>query len=191
MSSLILIVTGCIGGSDDEGGDASDDVFDTDDWFDDDDVRDTGTADSGPQASGILIQSWAGGCEGRSCRWDVSATGEIGDVELELIETGDPSFDCSQGTEGQLVCGVWTEYHTNFQLVGVDENGNERKAVELDLEDDYRDQINNQSTLFGNDLIGSTLTYLFVITDATGMQTDCIVDGHDPSYFTSVCPNLF
>jgi hypothetical protein len=155
-------------------------------------VCDSGeVCDSGLSGDGILIQSWAGGCEGTECYWDVSANGQIGTVELELIETGDPSFDCGQATEGQLVCGVWTEYHTNFQLAGSDDAGNEIKTISLGLVDDYSDQINNQSTLFDNGLIGSTVTYMFVITDATGTQTDCIVDGHDPSFYASACPNLF
>jgi hypothetical protein len=147
--------------------------------------------DSGA-ASGVLIQEWAGGCEGETCYWDVAADGEIGSVELELIETGDASFDCSQPTDGNLVCGVWSEYHTDFQLVtNANDYGGDTKSIALAFTDDFTQQTNNQSTLFGNDLIGSTVTYLFVITDAATGATDCITSGHNPSYYASICPNQY
>ncbi len=148
--------------------------------------------DSGIGGGTVMIQEWYGNCSGADCLWEVAADGQIGTVELELIETGDPTFDCSQATEGQLVCGVWTEYHTNFSLTSeLNAYAGDTKSISLGLVDDYTDQVNNQSTLFDNGLISSTVTYMFVITSADGLSTDCIVDGHDPSYYSSVCANLF
>jgi hypothetical protein len=176
--------------SDDETGDPSvEELLDT---MDTDQEPDTDTQDSGTPVQSVLIQEWFGTCPDAECRWEIAADGQIGAVELELIETGDPSYDCGQATQGQLVCGVWTEYHTNFALTEeMNAYGGETKSIVLDLVDSYHDQVNNQSTLFDNRLIASTVTYMLVITSADGLSTDCIVDGHDPSHFSSVCANLF
>lgn len=122
--------------------------------------------------------------------WTIETTAEIGTVQLDLIETGDPSYDCSQPDNGQLICGVWTEYHTNFQLVGASDFGGDVKEISLEIKDDYRDQINNQSTLFDTEL-GSTVTLLIQIWDTNGDLVDCVTNGHSTSYFADICTNVF
>lgn len=150
-----------------------------------------GEKDSGDTASGggtPSITGVDGSCSGSSCTWSVSADATIGTVEMEMIETGDPTFEsgCSDSvSSGGLVCGVWSEYHTLFTLV--DSSGGDTKAIDLTLVDDFRDQVNNSSTLFGNDIIETTLTVMMTITDADGNFADCEVGGHDPSFFASDC----
>ncbi len=147
------------------------------------DSGDTGSSGGTPSITGV-----DGACSGSTCTWSVSADSTIGTVEMEMIETGDPTFEagCSDSvSSGGLVCGVWSEYHTLFTLV--DSSGGDTKAIDLTLVDDFRNQVNNSSTLFGNDIIETTLTVMLTITDADGNYADCAVGGHDPSFFASDC----
>lgn len=150
--------------------------------------------DSGTTSATPYIQYFEGVCDGdtvgSTCTWTVEADGEVGLVEIDLIETGDPSFDCSQTTEGQLICGVWTEYHNAFDLVTSGNSyGGDTKAIDLTLKGSFTDQVNNSSTIFKESIITSTLTAMVTISDASGNPVDCLVGGHDPSYFADSCAN--
>ena len=61
------------------------------------------------------------------------------------------------------------------------------KSIDLTLVDDFRDQVNNSSTLFGNDIVETTLTVLITITDADGNYADCEVGGENTGFFSSDC----
>ncbi len=148
------------------------------------DSGDTGSTGGTPSITNV-----AGSCSGSTCTWSVSADATIGTVELEMIETGDPTFEsgCTDSvSSGGLVCGVWSEYHTLFTLAG-SSGGEETKSIDLTLVDDFRDQVNNSSTLFGNDIVETTLTVMLTITDADGNFADCEVGGENPSFFSSDC----
>jgi hypothetical protein len=151
---------------------------------------DSGTFDdSGSTGRTPSITNVAGSCSGSTCTWSVSADATIGTVELEMIETGDPSFEsgCTDSvSSGGPVCGVWSEYHTFFTLTD-SSGGEETKSIDLDLVDDFRDQVNNSSTLFGNDILETTLTVMIMITDADGNFADCEVGGENPSFFSRDC----
>ncbi len=131
------------------------------------------------------IVNYYGDCsEDTTCYWGVDADASIGTVEVIIIETGDPTFSC--GPDKALECGVWTETHTNFSLATCNSTGCvERKEIALSVVDDLNDQVNNSSTLFNSDAELGQVTYMFTITDTSGAFADCVVDGHNPSYFSS------
>jgi len=151
------------------------------------------TAGGGTPVIQNLIGSCGGDAPGSTCTWEVEADASIGTAELQLVETGDPSFEAgctASSTSGGLVCGVWSEFHDDFELITNDNSyGGDSKAINLTLKDDFRDQVNNESTLFDNAKIGSQLTAMFTIYDSTGAYADCVVAGHNPSFFSEVCAN--
>jgi hypothetical protein len=164
------------------------------------DTGDTGCVggDSGTTGSGsglLLEEANYENCGASTCSWVVKANGEIGTVELSIIETGDPTFEsgCSDSVgSGGLVCGVWSEYHNAFELESDNNDyGGETKSLTLEVVDNYQDQQNNQSTLFdmSNSTIESQVTMMFTITDANGDYADCATYGDDPSFFSSECDN--
>lgn len=152
--------------------------------------------DTGDSACGngeLLIQSMDGTCNGATCNWWVLVNGEFGKVELDLVETGDPTWSCPDGAKGELVCGAWSEFHNDFRTSDFSDPGEaayEEKSINLTLESTSEDQINNTSTIFdvSSSPISNQLTVLFTVYDAAGDYLDCATYGHDPSYFSS-CPN--
>jgi hypothetical protein len=123
----------------------------------------------------------------------------MGNVEIQMIQTGDGNYvsGCTEaiGIDGEtssgearpggggITCGVWSEYHDLFELVSTsNEFGGESKSINLDLVTSFRDQVNNESTLFGNDLLGA-VTVMVTVYDANGDYADCRADGDMPSYF--------
>ena len=161
------------------------------------DTSDTsGCVDS--SSGDVLIQNYGQeDCSTDSCTWYVVASGEMGTVELWMIETGDPTYEagCSETmSEGSgLVCGVWSEYHNNFDLTDTNDSaGEETKAITLDVlayDNAYLDQETNVSTLFTPSMIDTQLTWYILITDSSGNYADCITAGHDDNYFSGDCPN--
>ena len=149
--------------------------------------------DTGDSACGVsdevVIQDVGGNCTGSTCNWYVTATGKIGTVELDLIETGDPTWSCGPSSAKELICGVWSEYHNDFTLTEFDA-AQETKEINLNLVADYTQQVGNNSTIFNvsDPTISNALTVLFSITDADGNYADCAKFGHDTSYF-STCSN--
>ncbi|MDP2315382.1 MAG: hypothetical protein Q8P41_20965 [Pseudomonadota bacterium] len=151
--------------------------------------------DTGDSACGgsddVVIQSVNGSCSGGTCTWEVKTTGSMGAVELDLVETGDPSWSCGPtSTKGDLVCGAWSEFHNDFTLADFN-NEYEWKEINLNLVGSFEDQVNNQSTIFdvSDGTISNQLTVLFSVSDADGVYADCATFGHDPSYFYDVCTN--
>ena len=159
------------------------------------DTGDTSGCDAGAGGDVLLELYDQDPCTDSSCTWWVQGSGEIGTVEVWMIETGDPTYTAgctdTMTENGGLVCGVWSEYHNNFQTTDIDDDGYETKAITLDVETDYRDQVTNQSTLFAPSIIASQLTWLIFITDSSGDYADCVTYGHDLSYFSSDCANRF
>ncbi|MFN7144040.1 MAG: hypothetical protein ACK4YP_09705 [Myxococcota bacterium] len=153
---------------------------------------DTGDSACGVAGDGdVVIQSMNGSCSGSSCTWEVTTTGSMGTVELDLVETGDPSWSCGPAsTKGELVCGAWSEYHSDFQLADFDDS-TETKSISLTLVDNFENQVNNESTLFdvSDNTISNQLTVLFTVSDANGDYADCATYGHDPGYFAEYCTN--
>jgi hypothetical protein len=156
-----------------------------------DDSGDTGGGGT-PFIQG-LDASCTGDTPGATCTWSIDADATIGTVELQLVETGDPTFDTScteSSTSGGLVCGVWSEYHDDFELVTSDNDfGGDTKSINLELVGSFEDQVNNQSTLFKESIMGTTLTAMFTLYDSSGAYADCVVIGHNPAFFSSVCSN--
>jgi hypothetical protein len=184
MNKLILLgaaslaLSGCPGGG--NKCDTGDESCDTDT------NTGTGTGD-------VYINEVDGACGGGSCTWTVDSVGEMGTVELDLIETGDPTFSCGpSSTKGALECGVWSEYHNDFTLVDFDDTS-ETKSITLEIVASYEDQVNNVSTIFDLDAgnIANQLTVMWTITDADGNYADCVVYGDDPSYYADYCTNVW
>ena len=176
MKSLLLLgaaaltLTGCPGGS------AKCDTGDT-------------ACEEPSGSSDVMITSLDGTCTGSTCTWWVETTGQMGTVELDLIETGDPSWTCGP-SKGEVVCGAWSEFHNDFVLADFDEE-TEVKEINLDLVDSFENQVNNVSTIFdvSDATISNQLTVLFVVSDADGNYADCATYGNDPGYFADVCTN--
>ncbi|MDP2309359.1 MAG: hypothetical protein Q8P18_25285 [Pseudomonadota bacterium] len=154
------------------------------------------TGDTACESGGngdVLLENVNGFCSGSTCTWEVTTTGSMGTVELDLVETGDPSWTCGpSSTKGELVCGAWSEFHNDFTLVDFDDN-TETKEINLNLVGSFEDQVQNQSTIFdvSDSAISNQLTVLFTVTDENGNYADCAAYGHDPSYFSDVCSNFW
>jgi len=145
---------------------------------------------SGGSCNGTpTITGWGGDCSsGSSCEWYVVSDQPMGNVELYLVQTGDPAGSCGP-TKGDVnECGEWYEVHEDFS-----QNGNgtgscgETKNIVLDIKDDYRDQADNSSTLFDSDTEFNQLTVMYIIYDQNGNFADCGVAGDDPGYFAGDC----
>jgi hypothetical protein len=142
-----------------------------------------------------LIQAAQGDCALGECVWTVEADADIGTVALSLVETGAPEFEagCEGEVEsGALACGVWSEFHNNFELV--DDNndyGGDTKTLHLDIVDDYTQVDQNQTTIFDFDSgsISAQTSVMWVITDTSGNYADCATYGHNPDYFNDHCGN--
>jgi len=134
------------------------------------------------------IDRWDVSCNGGSCTWTVGATAELGVVQLDLTETGDPTYECGPGKDLND-CGVWHEYHDRFTLTSSG-SSYEAKSITLDVVDDYTQQVNNSTTLFDTQGELNQLTVLWVITDSSGNYADCGVAGEMTSYYSSECSNL-
>jgi hypothetical protein len=155
------------------------------------DTSDTACEGGGGGGGAPIIQAFDGDCAGSTCTWWVEATGELGNVELDLTETGDPTSTCGPSSTKSLnECGVWNEFHDSFTLSDFTDS-TETKSIELQLVDDYTQQVNNESTLFdvSDGTISSQLTILFTVYDSNGAYSDCAVSGDDVSYYASECTN--
>lgn len=128
---------------------------------------------------------------GGSVRWSVEADGALGSAEIWIIETGDPAYEGGCGADqigrGGIVCGVWSEHHTDFTLAsGTNAYGGETLEIDLDVTDDYTDQASNRSTLFRSPFL-ETVTFLVVVTDPDGNEIDCASGGDFPGNFQDDC----
>lgn len=126
-------------------------------------------------------------CNGGSCEWWVEADAPMGNVVMTAAQTGDPAGSC--GPKGDVnECGEWQETHDAFSVDGSVGACGERKAISLNVETDFRNQTDNQSTLFDTEL--GELTVLIEIYDTNGDFSDCLVFGDEPSYFSADCTNV-
>lgn len=142
------------------------------------------TADDAP-----LLQYVDGNCSGGSCIWYVEYSGEGGQVEVDLAETGDPTATCGpSSTKGLSECGFWTEYHNAFSLTS-STSSYEAKQVDLTLVGSFEDQIQNSTTIFdvSDGTISNQLTVMFTLYDSSGAYADCVVYGDDISWFQDYC----
>lgn len=144
------------------------------------DSGDTACEDTGGGSGTPLLWDVGGACAAGVCTWYADSDGTIGSVELYLSETGDKAST-----------NIWEEVHTAFSYVGPSSHGGDEFAIDLNLVDDYTQQVDNQSTLFdlNSAEISNQLTVLFMMYDANDAYADCATYGHDPSYFSSMCTN--
>jgi len=145
-----------------------------------------GSCSGAPQIADYNIE-----CYDRSCEWWVEADAPIGRVEMTVTETADPTSTCgpAKGGKGDVnECGVWQETHDAFSVDGSVGACGERKAISLNVETDFRNQTDNQSTLFDTEL--GELTVLIEIYDTNGDFSDCLVFGDEPGYFSADCTNV-
>lgn len=151
----------------------------------------------------VLLDYFAYDCDnGADCYWWVESTGELGAAEIEIIQTGDPTWECGPavaGAKGDLECGVWHELHNNLSYDGVsDAAGGDVFAITLELLTEaecgtecWRDQVDNVSTLFDmtNSEIEGEVTVLATIYDSQGNYADCGIAGEYPEYYAGACAN--
>lgn len=152
---------------------------------------DSGDTACGVSGDDILIQTMDGECSGGSCTWYVEYTGEGGQVDLDLAETGDPTATCGpSSTKGLSECGFWTEYHNAFSLADFNDAG-ETKELTLELVGSFEDQVQNSSTIFdvSDGTISNQLTVMFTVYDSAGAYADCAVYGDDVGWFSDYCTN--
>ena len=150
--------------------------------------------DTGDTACGVgddapLLQKVGGECSGSSCTWYAEYTGEGGQVELDLAETGDTTSTCGPSSTKDLSeCGFWTEYHTAFSLVD-SSSANERKEIDLTLVSTFEDQFQDRTTIFdlNSGTISNQLTVMYTLYDSNGDYADCVVYGHDITWFQDWC----
>lgn len=198
MRTIPLLLLGCLGAHDDDDEDEDEagdlcllPLCNGDDTSDPlDDTGDTDTSSGVP-----LLQYVHTDCARGVCTWTADADDDIGTVELSLVETGDPAYEAEclgEVANGGLACGVWSEYHNNFQLV--DDNngfGGDTKLITLDVVTDPEDVVQNQTTLLDVDVYGEGMTVLWVITDSSGAYADCATYGDFPEYFAGDCENVW
>jgi hypothetical protein len=201
---FLLLLAACPMPKDDDDEEDEDEESDADTDADTDADVDTSTffdhdsGDTGDTEGGIpLIFSTQGDCALGECVWTIEASADVGTVELALVETGDAAFEegCDGEVEaGGIACGVWSEFHNDFQLIDADNGyGGDTKRIALDIVTDYTAQVQNRTTLFDLDA-GSTasqLTVMWVITDDRGNYGDCATYGHRPEYFRDYCANVW
>ncbi len=168
-------------------------LFDKDDDDEDDeedeDEESSGDSDTDTDTGASITITMAGGsCTEATCEWAVEASGEFGNVTLELIQTGDPGFSC--GPDKEVVCGVWMEEHTGFRPAPCEGAGADcvRKELVLDAVSSPSDQVNGSTTLFDSPDEIRTTSWLFMVSDTSGAFVGCERGGHDPGYFSERCP---
>jgi len=139
-------------------------------------------------------------CDNGSCEWYVDATNQMGKVTIQMDQTGDPAGKCGPGKGDVNACGEWSETHTAFTVNGSGSAPGacaEEKVLDLTVVDNYKNQKDDVSTLFG--VAGSSdpnpnelneLTVLVIIEDSTGAYADCAVSGDDPGFFADQCTNV-
>lgn len=155
-----------------------------------DSVCNTYTSGGGSCNGSPVITGWGGDCPGATCEWSVVSDQPMGNVELYLVQTGDPTGTCGASKGDVNSCGEWTEVHEAFTNAGSGDGAcGETKSITLDVKDDYTLQSDNSSTLFDSSTEFNQLTVMFIIYDQNGNYADCGVAGDDPSYFASDCSN--
>jgi hypothetical protein len=136
------------------------------------------------------LTDWGGDCNGGTCIWYVESDQPMGYVIMEMTQTGDPAGSCGAGKGDVNGCGEWFEFHEAFTLAG---NGSgacgERKELTLNVVNDYRDQVDNVSTLFDSDTELNQLTVIVEIGDSNDAFADCDVAGDEPGYYAGYCSN--
>lgn len=159
------------------------------------DICDSGGGGGGGGGGTPFVQYLEYDCsDGNSCYWYVDSDGEMGAVEIDLLETGDSSWECGPDAKGEVVCGVWHEFHDAFSYYGVnDAYGGDTFSLALYIEDYYLDQEDNYSTLFdmGSAEIAGQTTALVNIYDSSGAWADCAVAGEYVEYYSGYCTNDF
>lgn len=126
-------------------------------------------------------------------KWWVETGARPLQVQLALIETGDPefSYDCDEfpkdyvDDSGYEVCGVWTELHSSFPLES--EDGTD-KGQRLDIVEHFTEQDADQSTLLDSEVVDGDVTWFARVKfDGDADWDTCLADGHYPAYFDPWC----
>lgn len=133
----------------------------------------------------LLSESHA--CTASDCTYKVTTQGPVGAITLTLTDTGIETWTCGLA-KGQPVCGSWEETHSAFLTES--ETETERVlALTLSLASGYEDQVDNQSTAFGDAETQARISYLYQAVDAFGEDINCLKGGQNPSYFADKCPD--
>lgn len=115
-------------------------------------------------------------CDDMGCTVVFTVTASPSLLEVDMTETDD-SY-------------LYHEYHDGFSLVQVNADNSETWSLELAAVDLVDDVVQNSTTLFWKDSVIDGTTWYFGAVSADGSVTDCVVTGHNPSYYSEWCTNV-
>ena len=178
LLGVLALFTACTSSGKETGSvDTADSDTDTDTDTDTDIAFELGGTDDGGNTDAAGV---GGSCAKGTCIYRVTTTRGSGEVGVGIAETGDTESD-----------PIWSENHTGFTLEVVNIDGSETYRLDLDWVMDANDQIDGSTTLLNEEVLGSTwegrLTWMFWAMSADGTERDCLVTGHDTSYYASDC----
>ncbi len=152
---------------------------------DPDGVGETDDTGTGGDSDPVIVDVRDNG-DSRTVTWTVEVDGAASEATIWLIETGasdyDDGGDCGADAigSGGLVCNVWAERHTAFEV----SDGGATLTLTLEVAERFDEQQGNVSTLFASEYL-ELVAFLVEIDGGV----DCVAGGHDPRNFADDCPN--
>lgn len=173
----LLLTLACTGKEDDTGATATDDTA----GGGDDTGTDTTTTDDGyglntNKEGQVLGYGFQASCAYWGCVYDITTVGESSSVVLGVAITGGDDV----GHE---------ESHDGFELASANNDGTYAYSITLGIAN-TADQAASNSATYGWGPNLSYLTWQVVTTAADGVATDCVVLGHDPSWYADTCTRV-
>ena len=150
----------------------------------------------GGEDSGILNQPGivydTASCEDGECTWSVGIRGGFDSLDLYIVQTGASTWEsgCTQQMgEGGMLCGVWSEHHSGFQVSPYNHTYNGQTFSEImTLVSSTDDQTTDDTTYFdlSNAETAGQLTWMYT-TATNGTRTACTVSGQNTGFFSYTC----
>jgi len=172
----LLLTLACTGKEDDTGTPGTDDTAQTGD--------DTGTETTPSDSYGlatnpegqVLGYGFQASCAYWGCVYDITTVGASSSVVLGIAITGGDEA----GHE---------ESHDGFTLAAENNDGTFDYSITLGIANSAGDATANASTYgWGPNL--SYVTWQVVTTSEDGASTDCVVIGHDPTWYAATCDRV-
>lgn len=173
----LLLTLACTGKEDDTGATATDD---TAGGGDDTGTETTETTEDGyglytNKEGQVLGYGFQASCAYWGCVYDITTVGESSAITLGIAITGGDDA----GHE---------ETHDGFELASANNDGTYAYSITLGIANSA-DQAASNTATYG---WGPNLSYLTWEVVATGSEggTDCVVLGHDPSWYADTCTRV-
>lgn len=137
--------------------------------------KDSGTTgNTGPGA--FEMTDFSGTCASNTCTYTITTMNESGFQSVDMTETDD-SY-------------LYNEYHDGFGLDSDNGDGTYTYSLSLGAVSTPTDVVSNQTTLFYEDTVLDGTTWWFYAESKDGSESDCVVTGDDPTYYSAECTNV-